>query len=57
MVSHGALRVRLDVSNVQADVLLRAAGARRFAWNWAVEKVAAVLPGEAGTSRPRVSVV
>ena len=41
IVSHSALRVRLDVSNVQADVLLRAAGARRFAWNWAVEKIKA----------------
>ncbi|HET6395132.1 MAG TPA: RNA-guided endonuclease TnpB family protein [Blastococcus sp.] len=40
-MSFGALRVRLDVSDVQADVLLRAAGARRFAWNWAVEKIKA----------------
>jgi len=40
-VSHGAVRVRLDVTDVQAGVLLRAAGARRFAWNWAVAKIKA----------------
>jgi hypothetical protein len=40
-VSHGAVRVRLDVTNVQAGMLLRAAGARRFAWNWAVAKIKA----------------
>ena len=35
------MRVRLDVTDVQAGMLLRAAGARRFAWNWAVAKVKA----------------
>jgi putative transposase len=40
-VAHGAVRVRLDVTDVQAGVLLRAAGARRFAWNWAVAKIMA----------------
>src|SRR3954447_21827875 len=40
-VSHGAVRVRLDVTEVQAGMLLRAAGARRFAWNWAVAKIKA----------------
>src|SRR4051794_23685534 len=40
-MSHGAVRVRLDVTDVQAGVLLRAAGARRFAFNWAVAKVKA----------------
>jgi putative transposase len=40
-VSHGAVRVRLDVTDVQAGMLLRAAGARRFAWNWAVAKIRA----------------
>jgi putative transposase len=40
-VSHGALRVRLDVTDVQAEMLLRAAGARRKAWNWAVAKIKA----------------
>jgi putative transposase len=38
-VSHGAVRVRLDVTDVQASLLLRAAGARRFAWNWAIAKI------------------
>lgn len=33
--------VRLGVTDVQAGVLLRAAGARRFAWNWAVAKIKA----------------
>ncbi|TQN35357.1 helix-turn-helix protein [Blastococcus colisei] len=33
------MRVRLDVTDVQAGMLLRAAGARRFAWNWAVAKI------------------
>lgn len=41
LVSHGAERVRLDVTDVQAGMLLRAAGARRFAWNWAVAKIKA----------------
>jgi putative transposase len=40
-VGHGAVRVRLDVSDVQASLLLRAAGARRFAFNWAVAKIKA----------------
>jgi putative transposase len=40
-VSHGAVRVRLDVTYVQAGMLLRAAGARRKAWNWAVEQIKA----------------
>jgi putative transposase len=40
-VSHGAVRIRLDVNDVQAGLLLRAAGARRFAWNWAVAKIRA----------------
>src|SRR4051794_8790119 len=40
-VGHGAVRVRLDVADVQAGMLLRAAGARRFAWNWAVAKIKA----------------
>jgi putative transposase len=40
-VSHGAVRVRLDVTDVQAGVLLRAAGARRFAFNWAVARIKA----------------
>jgi putative transposase len=38
-VSHGAVRVRLDLTDVQAGVLLRAAGARRYAFNWAVAKI------------------
>jgi putative transposase len=37
----GAVRVRLDVNDVQAGMLLRAAGARRFAHNWAVAKIKA----------------
>jgi putative transposase len=40
-VTHGAVQVRLDVTDVQAVMLLRAAGARRFAWNWAVAKITA----------------
>lgn len=35
------MRVRLDVTDVQAGMLLRAAGARRFAFNWAVAKIKA----------------
>jgi hypothetical protein len=35
------VRVRLDVTDVQVGVLLRAAGARRFAFNWAVAKIKA----------------
>jgi len=37
----GAVRVRLDVSNVQAQQLLSAAGARRFAYNWALGRIVA----------------
>lgn len=33
------MRVRLDVNDVQAGMLLRAAGSRRFAYNWAVAKI------------------
>jgi putative transposase len=40
-VAHGAVQVRLDVTDVQAGMLLRAAGARRFAYNWAVAKITA----------------
>ncbi|CCG03133.1 RNA-guided endonuclease InsQ/TnpB family protein [Blastococcus saxobsidens] len=40
-MTHGAVRVRLDVTDVQASVLLRAAGARRKAWNWALAKIKA----------------
>jgi putative transposase len=40
-VAHAAVRVRLDVTDVQAGMLLRAAGARRFGWNWAVAKIRA----------------
>jgi putative transposase len=40
-VSHGAVRVRVDVTDVQAGMLLRAAGARRYAFNWAVAKIKA----------------
>src|SRR4051812_1439285 len=40
-MSHGAVKVRLDVTDVQVGVLLRAAGARRFAFNWAVAKIKA----------------
>jgi putative transposase len=40
-VGHGAVRLRLDVTDIQAGVLLRAAGARRFAWNWAVARIKA----------------
>jgi putative transposase len=39
VVSHGAVRVRLDVTYVHAGMLLRAAGARRVAWNWAVDRI------------------
>src|SRR3954467_4704179 len=40
-VGHGAVRVRLDVTDVQSGMLLRAAGARRFAFNWAVARIKA----------------
>jgi hypothetical protein len=35
------VRVRLDVTDVQSGLLLRAAGARPFAFNWAVAKIKA----------------
>ena len=38
---HGAVRVRLDVNDAQAQQLLAAAGARRFAYNWALERIVA----------------
>ena len=41
VMGQGAVRVRLGVTDVQAGVLLRAAGARRFAHNWAVGKIKA----------------
>ena len=41
LMGHGAVRVRLSVTDVQAGVLLRAAGARRFAYNWAVARIQA----------------
>ncbi len=37
----GAVRVRLDVSNAQAQQLLAAAGARRYAYNWALSRIVA----------------
>lgn len=37
----GAVRVRLDVSDVRAQQLLSAAGARRFAYNWALGRIVA----------------
>lgn len=40
-MGQGAVRVRLDVNDAQAGVLWRAAGARRFAHNWAVAKIQA----------------
>ncbi len=40
-MGQGAVRVRLDVNDAQAGVLWRAAGARRFAHNWAVAKIKA----------------
>lgn len=36
-----AVRVRLEVNDVEGGVLLRASGARRFAFNWAVAKIQA----------------
>jgi putative transposase len=41
VVRREALRVRLGVNDAESGVLLRAAGARRFAYNWAVAKVMA----------------
>lgn len=38
-VRQGAVRIRLDVNDAEAGVLFRAAGARRFAYNWAVAKI------------------
>jgi hypothetical protein len=40
-MGQSAVRVRLDVNDVQAGMLLRAAGARRFAHNWAVARIKA----------------
>jgi len=40
-VRREALRVRLDVNDAESGVLLRAAGARRYAYNWAAAKVKA----------------
>jgi putative transposase len=40
-MGQAAVRVRLDINDVQAGMLLRAAGARRFAHNWAVAKIKA----------------
>jgi len=41
IVGQGAVRVRLDVNDVEAGMLWRAAGARRFAHNWAVGQIKA----------------
>lgn len=40
-MGHGAIRVQIDVTDVGGGMLLRASGARRFAWNWAVAKIKA----------------
>lgn len=40
-MGQSAVRVRLGVNDAQAGMLLRAAGARRFAHNWAVGKIKA----------------
>ena len=40
-VRQGAVRVRLAVCDAEEGVLWRAAGARRFAFNWAVAKIQA----------------
>jgi putative transposase len=40
-MGQSAVRVRLDVNDVQAGMLLRAAAARRFAHNWAVAQIKA----------------
>lgn len=40
-VRRGAVRVRLAVNDAEAGLLLRAAGARRFAYNWAVAELEA----------------
>jgi putative transposase len=37
----GAVRVRLGVSNGQRQQLLSAAGARRYAYNWALARIVA----------------
>ncbi len=37
----GSVRVRLDVSNAQTQQLLSAAGARRYAYNWALGRIVA----------------
>lgn len=39
--STGSVRLRLKPTNVQAGTLLRVAGARRFAFNWALTQVKA----------------
>jgi putative transposase len=39
MIVHKAYRLELDPNNVQRSSLNRAAGARRFAFNWALERV------------------
>jgi putative transposase len=41
VTSTGSVRLRLKPTNVQAGTLLRAAGARRFASNWALGQVRA----------------
>jgi putative transposase len=38
---NGAVRLRLDVAGAQAQQLLSAAGARRYAYNWALGRIAA----------------
>jgi putative transposase len=37
----GSVRLRIDVSNAQAQQLLSAAGARRYAYNWALGRIVA----------------
>jgi len=39
VIVHKAYRLELDPNNVQRSSLNRAAGARRFAFNWALERV------------------
>jgi hypothetical protein len=41
IMGQAAVRVRLDVNDAQAGLLWRAAGARRFAHNWAVATIKA----------------
>jgi putative transposase len=40
-MGQGSVRVRLVVNHAEGNVLLRASGARRFAFNWAVAKIQA----------------